>query len=78
MLTVVNHAKPLSLASPMVILVEYGELTLVVYSIKILDGYQMVEPVRRFQKTSRRSRMRVPPVRVPVEWSPEIETLPLC
>ena len=32
----------LSLASPHVILVEYGVLTLALQSTKILDGYQMV------------------------------------
>ena len=31
--------------------------------------------MRSFQKSSRRSRLRVPLVKVPVEWSPEIETL---
>ena len=40
----------LSLASPHVILVEYGALTLALQSIKIPDGYQMVVQVMSLPK----------------------------
>jgi hypothetical protein len=42
MLTAVNQVSLLSLASPHVILAEYGALTLALQSTKIPDGYQMV------------------------------------
>jgi hypothetical protein len=58
----------LSLASPHVILAEYGALTLALQSTKISDGYQMVIQRRSSLRCSKCTRRGFPQSTVPVEY----------
>ena len=55
----------LSLASPHVILVEYGALTLALQSTKILDGYQMVDSSDELHEMFQEYKASAPPVNHP-------------
>ena len=69
MLTALTRVKPLSLAFPIVILAEHGELTLIVVTIENPRWLPDGEGLRSFPRRSRTTEEGVPPVGVHVGWS---------